>query len=267
MDDVDEQAILWELLFEFAVRHLDGKSPEMYISNLRDPDNNRTESLGRFLATELRTRQFHPQWIKEIQAEGYAGTLVTLDVLNNFWGWQVVDPDNVRDDQWQEFFEVYVQDKYQLDMREWYEENNAHTLAQMIERMLEAARKEYWTTDAETLKELTETYIELAQKYEVLTKNESFTEYLNAQALGFGLAPLAKNPEQSPQRPDVKQQTTQSNQNTTVEGQMMEKVQPQELDKTNNDSYFIALILFFFAAGFAYPFISWPPILNKVALE
>ena len=250
-----------------AVRHLDGKSPEMYISNLRDPDNNRTESLGRFLATELRTRQFHPQWIKEIQAEGYAGTLVTLDVLNNFWGWQVVDPDNVRDDQWQEFFEVYVQDKYQLDMREWYEENNAHTLAQMIERMLEAARKEYWTTDAETLKELTETYIELAQKYEVLTKNESFTEYLNAQALGFGLAPLAKNPEQSPQRPDVKQQTTQSNQNTTVEGQIMEKVQPQELDKTNNDSYFIALILFFFAAGFAYPFISWPPILNKVALE
>ncbi len=31
-----------------AVRHLDGKSPEMFISNLRDPDNSRSEPLGRF---------------------------------------------------------------------------------------------------------------------------------------------------------------------------------------------------------------------------
>ena len=36
--------------------------------------------------------------------------------LANFWGWQVVDPNIVRDDQWQEFYEVYVQDKHDLKL-------------------------------------------------------------------------------------------------------------------------------------------------------
>jgi len=242
-----------------AVRHLDGKSPEMFISNLRDPDNNRSEPLGRFLASELRTRQFHPQWIKEIQAEGYAGTLTTLDVLNNFWGWQVVDPDNVRDDQWQEFFEVYVQDKYELNMREWYENNNAHALAQMIERMLESARKEYWATDAETLKELTETYIELAQKYDVFTQNETFKEYVNKQALGFGLAPLVEAPEQTSQATQTRPQpTTRSNQSTQIEGQVMEQVQPRETSEDHSYRYLIALLVFFFVAGVLYQAVSRP---------
>ncbi len=241
-----------------AVRHLDGKSPEMFISNLRDPDNSRTEPLKRFLATELRTRQFHPQWIKEIQAEGYAGTLTTLDVLNNFWGWQVVDPDNVRDDQWQEFFEVYVQDKYQLDMREWYEKNNAHALAQMVERMLEATRKEYWSADEETLKELLDTYVELAQKYDVLTKNETFKDYVDTQAVGFGLAPLTQNPVQAPQPIEPAQKKPAANSAQVVEGQVMEKVAENEPSKDNDYFYLLALLGLFFIAGLLYQFVSWP---------
>ncbi|MBL4895228.1 MAG: cobaltochelatase subunit CobN [Emcibacter sp.] len=46
-----------------AVRMLDGKSPEMFISNLRDPDNLKSETLGKFLSKELRTRYFHPQYL------------------------------------------------------------------------------------------------------------------------------------------------------------------------------------------------------------
>ncbi|MCF6337983.1 MAG: cobaltochelatase subunit CobN [Gammaproteobacteria bacterium] len=237
-----------------AVRHLDGKSPEMFISNLRDPDNSRSEPLGRFLATELRTRQFHPQWIKEIQAEGYAGTLTTLDVLNNFWGWQVVDPDNLRDDQWQEFFDIYIQDKYQLNMREWYENNNAHALAQIIERMLEAARKEYWTTDADTLRELTETYIEMAQKYDVLTQNEQFREYVNEQATGFGLAPLMQEIQLS--APVTSQPSQITEKSTQIAGQIMDKVKQNEVLENHRYRYLIALLVFFFIVGFFYQFLS-----------
>ncbi|MCF6323224.1 MAG: cobaltochelatase subunit CobN [Gammaproteobacteria bacterium] len=238
-----------------AVRHLDGKSPEMFISNLRDPDNSRTEPLNRFLATELRTRQFHPQWIKEIQDEGYAGTLTTLDVLNNFWGWQVVDPDNVRDDQWQEFFEVYVQDKYQLNMRQWYEDNNAHALAQMLERMLEATRKEYWKTDAETLKELLKTYIELAKQYDVFTHNQIFETYVNEQASGFGLAPLMPLSQSEAVQPRTEQQPAP--QTTQVEGQKMEKVQTIETTTDNNIYYLLLMMVLVSGAGFLYQFVSW----------
>jgi cobaltochelatase CobN len=108
-----------------AVRNLDGSSPEMFNSNLRNPKQEKMESLNTFMSKELRTRYFHPRWIEEMQKKGYSGTLNIVDTVNNFWGWQVVDPQNIRADQWQEFFEVYVNDKYEMQMQEWFESNNA----------------------------------------------------------------------------------------------------------------------------------------------
>ncbi|BBM03009.1 cobaltochelatase subunit CobN [Microbulbifer sp. GL-2] len=173
-----------------AVRNLDGKTPEMYVSNLRRKDNVKTQTLGEFVNQEMRSRYFHPRWIEAMQESGYAGATAILDRVNNMWGWEVMTPETIRDDQWQEMFEVYVDDKYQMDMREFFEEHNAEALAQMLERMLEAVRKGYWPADAETLKKMVETYTELANQYDVATDNEKFTDYVSEQALGFGLAPL-----------------------------------------------------------------------------
>jgi len=173
-----------------AVRNLDGKTPEMYVANLRRKDNVKTQTLGEFVNQEMRSRYFHPRWIEAMQESGYAGATAILDRVNNMWGWEVMTPETIRDDQWQEMFEVYVDDKYQMDMRKFFEEHNAEALAQMLERMLEAVRKGYWPADAETLKKMVETYTELANQYDVATDNEKFTDYVSEQALGFGLAPL-----------------------------------------------------------------------------
>ncbi len=173
-----------------AVRNLDGKTPEMYVSNLRRKDNIKTQTLGEFVNQEMRSRYFHPRWIEAMQESGYAGATAILDRVNNMWGWEVMTPETIRDDQWQEMFEVYVEDKYQMDMREFFEEHNAEALAQMLERMLEAVRKGYWPADAETLKKMVETYIELANQHDIATDNEKFTDFIGEQALGFGLAPL-----------------------------------------------------------------------------
>jgi cobaltochelatase CobN len=173
-----------------AVRNLDGKTPEMYVSNLRRKDNIKTQTLGEFVNQEMRSRYFHPRWIEAMQESGYAGATAILDRVNNMWGWEVMTPETIRDDQWQEMFEVYVEDKYQMDMREFFEEHNAEALAQMLERMLEAVRKGYWPADAETLRKMVETYTELANQHDVATDNEKFSDFVNQQALGFGLAPL-----------------------------------------------------------------------------
>lgn len=229
-----------------AVRRLDGVSPELYISNLRDPKWVRTESVARFLAKELRTRAFHPRWIKEMQKEGYAGALNMLDNLNNFWGWQVVDPGSVRADQWQEFFEVYVQDKYQLDMEQWFAEANNHSQAQMIERMLEAVRKDYWAADEAVTRELVEKYIALASQYDVKTDNKKFTEFVNAQAQGFGLSPLPAVLSQGVAGQGV-------NAAQAIQGQKLEEVKTEPMSDQNHELYWVALlIMLFFMAGVAY---------------
>ena len=179
-----------------AVRHLDGKAPELYISNLRAGGANggsggRAEGAAEFLAKELATRNFHPGYIKNVMAEGYAGTLQVLDAMNNFWGWTATAREVVRDDQWQEFADVYVRDKHRLGLRDWFARNNPHALAQTVERMLEAARQGYWQADAKTEAELKATYRELAAKYDVTSDNAAFRTYVGAPAAaaaaGYGL--------------------------------------------------------------------------------
>ena len=171
-----------------AVRHLDGKAPELYISNLRTPGSGRVERASQFLSRELATRQFHPGYIKSLMAEGYAGTLEVLDATNNLWGWTAVAREIVRDDQWQEMVDVYVRDKHQLGLKDWFEQHNPHALAQTIERMLEAARQGYWQTDAQTLNELKERWQDLAQRFEVRSENARFMAYVQN---GTSTAPKA----------------------------------------------------------------------------
>lgn len=168
-----------------AVRSLDGKAPELYISNLRDNSQSggRVESAAGFLAKELATRNFHPGYIKGLMAEGYSGTLQVLDSVNNFWGWQAVARETVRDDQWQEFVDVYVRDKHKLGVRDWFERDNPHAMAQTIERMLEAARKGYWQADDATVLELKERWRELSARHDVRTDNAQFQAFV---APGFG---------------------------------------------------------------------------------
>ncbi|HET9049152.1 MAG TPA: cobaltochelatase subunit CobN [Chiayiivirga sp.] len=160
-----------------AVRSLDGAPPKLYISNLRGGGAGRVDSAAGFLAKELSTREFHPGYIKALMDEGYSGTLSVLESTNNLWGWTSVAREVVRDDQWEEMVNVYVRDKYKLGIKDWFEQNNPHAQAQIIERMLEAARKGYWQTNAATIKELKTRYQELAQRFDVVSDNQAFLAY------------------------------------------------------------------------------------------
>ena len=202
-----------------AVRNIDGKTPQMYVSNLRRKGQEKIQTLDQFISNEMRSRYFHPRWIKAMQDSGYAGATAILDRMNNMWGWEVMTPDAVRDDQWQEFFEVYVDDKYDMQMREFFEQHNAEALAQIIERMLEAVRKGYWQADAETLKKMLETYTEIANQHDVVTDNETFTEFVKEQNAGFGLAPLV--PGQA--APELANSVSSASQQ--VSGQKLEQVE------------------------------------------
>ena len=231
-----------------AVRNIDGATPDMYVSNLRRKDDVRSESMEDFLNQELRSRYFHPRWIQAMQDEGYAGATAILDRMNNFWGWEVMTPENIRDDQWQEFFEIYVDDKYDMDMREFFENANPEALAHMLQLMLEANRKEYWKADAATLEQMIKTYEELATAHDVYTDNEKFVEYVNQQAVGFGLAPLpvSVNPAVAPPQP-------------TVSGQKLEKQESQSSEMDNSKIYWIAFGAFLlFVLGMFYELFARP---------
>ncbi len=231
-----------------AVRHLDGKTPEMFVSNLRRSDDLKVQSLETFINQEFRSRYFHPRWIEAMQEAGYAGATTILDRMNNMWGWEVMTPDAIRDDHWQEFFDVYVEDKYQLDMQAFFEEHNADALAQILERMLEAVRKGYWEADEETLKKMLEAYTDLANRHDLFSSNEVFKDYINQQATGFGLAPLA-----APAAAAAAAEPAVTAQAQTVTGQQLEQVEHSEHEADYRVWYLLMLV---FAAGLVSPFVG-----------
>ena len=204
-----------------AVRSIDGKSPTMMISNLRNPSKIKAETADKFLSKELRTRNFHPRWITEMMVEGYSGAVEMSSRIDNFWGWQVVDPDVVRPDQWQSFFEVYIEDKLDLGIEEFFERVNPNAQARMLERMLEAIRKDYWQASEMTLQAIIERYIEIVEKFDHYVDNEKLREFTDLSAKGFGLDLKLPSPELDTSSPATSER---------IEGQKLE----QQADTTES---------------------------------
>jgi len=230
-----------------AVRHLTGRSPQLYISNLRNPTAGKIESAARFLAGELRSRYFHPQWITAMQQEGYAGTLSIVDTVNNFWGWTSVAPEIVRDDQWKGFFDVYIDDALDLNMKEWFEQVNPTALAQIAERMLEAVRKEYWQADDATLQKLAEIYLDAVARLDYQPASSKVDDYVRTVASGFGLSV------DSPAPPETQTDTTvESASSEPVTGQVLQTVTPDTLPSIPDwqELLLISLILLVFMLGY-----------------
>lgn len=230
-----------------ALQHLEGKAPQLYISNMRDPKKAKLQTAESFMATELRAVYQHPNWVKEMQQEGYAGTLQMLNTINNFWGWQVMDRKVVRDDQWQQFHEVYIKDKYNLDMKAWFEQSNPTAMAQIAERMLEAIRKDYWKASEETKKELVQLNQELSEKYDVHTDNQTFKAYVAELAAGYGLSATPAPTAEASAAPAVEQPSQQEQSqeaiSETVQGQVMQEQQPQPTSEPDSKWWLLLFAL------------------------
>ena len=84
--------------------------------------------------------------------------------------------------------DVYVMDKHQLDMQQWFEKNNLMAQAQVLERMLEAIRKGYWDAAEQTRREIAQRWQELADRG-VTTGATETRQFAQQMAAGFGLRP------------------------------------------------------------------------------
>ncbi|MDO5681007.1 MAG: cobaltochelatase subunit CobN, partial [Pelistega sp.] len=172
-----------------AIRSLSAQGPTLLVSDQRSGTASGLTAQA-FIAQEIRTRYSNRHWIAHMQNEGYAGTLEVEKVLNNMWGWQVMDPSSLQAHQWQAMFDVYVQDSLQMEMDAWFEQHNPNSQAQLIERMVEAIRKDYWQADARTQQALKARWETLHSQYE-LTQNPITREFIQQQLGGYGLSAAA----------------------------------------------------------------------------
>jgi len=146
-----------------AVESLTGAPPNNFVINHADPERVVTQPLGLALRQELRGRFLNPQWLSGLMEHGYAGArTMGSEFLEYLWGWQVTNPSLVGDWAWQEVKEVYMDDRYGLDLDAFLEQgHNAHVKSNMLAIMLVAVHKEFWDADPETVRQLAQNFARL----------------------------------------------------------------------------------------------------------
>ncbi len=143
-----------------AIKHLTGKEPEWFFSDVRDPERASMVRAEDALRRDYRIRLFNRKWIEGMMREGYAGADQIAVHVKNTMGWKIMRENSVSDDIWEEIVEVFVRDKKNLHIREWFEDKNAFAFQELTEILLETVRKGYWKPDADTLLEIVEAYAE-----------------------------------------------------------------------------------------------------------
>ena len=179
-----------------AVRSVSGRDPDLYVANLRDRDHLKTESLKSFFNRELSARYLNPRWIEGMKEHGYAGAREMDKFLENLWGWEATVPDLVAESTWTEVHEVYIDDKYQLGLKEFFDQNNPWASQAMEGRMLETARKDRWHPAEEIKKELVERYQQSVEDYGVTCCHHTCGNLLLAEYMK-GVLPAAAPQESS----------------------------------------------------------------------
>ncbi len=118
-----------------------GKAPGIYVANLRRPGRERLDDFRQTLSAELRGRVWNPKWIREMQRSGYAGAREIADHAENIYGWQATAPEQVDGSVWQKTYEVYVEDRHGLGIKEFFAGSNPHARQYLLARLLEVDRQ------------------------------------------------------------------------------------------------------------------------------
>ncbi len=143
-----------------VIKEVTGKEPDYFISDLRNPGEEEVVRAEDAMRKDIRATLFNRKWIEGMMEEGYAGAQQMAGGVFCTLGWEINREDSVSADIWEEIVNVYLRDKKNLNIREWFEAKNPYAFQGLTENLLEAIRKEYWRPDEATLLEIATAYAE-----------------------------------------------------------------------------------------------------------
>lgn len=164
-------ALSLDHVFEFmggmnlAVRNVTGKDPDAYLADYRNHSNMRMQEVKEAIGIEGRTTIFNPAYIKEKMKGGASSASTFAEIVTNTYGWNVMKPKAIDKEMWDEIYNVYVKDKYNLGTKEFFDKQNPAALMEMTAVMMECARKGMWKATPQQLKDIAKLHTETVNKY------------------------------------------------------------------------------------------------------
>jgi cobaltochelatase CobN len=148
-----------------AVRSVTGKDPDAYLSDYRNRNNVRMQEVKEAIGVESRTTILNPTYIKEKMKGGAGDASQLADVVRNTYGWNVMKPDVIDNELWNDIYDTYISDKHNLGTKEYFKNVNPAAMQEMTAVMLETARKGMWQASETQLAELAELHTDMVEEY------------------------------------------------------------------------------------------------------
>lgn len=147
-----------------AVRNVTGKDPDAYLSDYRNRNNARMQEVKEAIGVESRTTILNPQYIKEKMKGGAGDASFFADITRNTYGWNVMKPEAIDDELWNDIYATYIADKNNLGLKEYFKSVNPSAIQEMTAVMLETVRKGMWNATPEQVATLAELHTEVVNE-------------------------------------------------------------------------------------------------------
>lgn len=148
-----------------AVRNVTGKDPDAYLSDYRNRNRVRMQEVKEAIGVESRTTILNPTYIKEKMKGGAGDASGIADVIRNTYGWNVMKPQAIDDELWNDIYDTYIADKNNLGIKDYFKSKNPAAIQEMTAVMLETVRKGMWKASPEQVKALAELHTEIVNEY------------------------------------------------------------------------------------------------------
>ncbi len=149
-----------------AVKNVTGKDPDAYLSDYRNRNNAKMQEVKEAIGVESRTTILNPTYIKNKMKGGAGDANGFADVIRNTYGWNVMKPDAIDNELWNEIYDTYVGDKFNLGTKDYFKSKNPAALEEMTAVMLETARKGMWNASEEQISTLADLHTEIVNEYQ-----------------------------------------------------------------------------------------------------
>jgi Cobalamin biosynthesis protein CobN and related Mg-chelatases len=164
-------ALSLDHVFEFmgglnlAVRDVTGKDPDAYFADYRNRNNVKMQELKKAIGVESRSTVFNPAYIKEVMKGKASSAAQITEVVTNTYAWNVMKPDVIDKEMWDQIYDVYVKDSHNLGVQKFFKEQNPQAMQEITAVMLETARKGMWKASEQQLADIAKLHTDLVKEF------------------------------------------------------------------------------------------------------
>ncbi|WP_298653048.1 cobaltochelatase subunit CobN [uncultured Proteiniphilum sp.] len=148
-----------------AIRNVTGKDPDAYFADYRNRNNAKMQDLKEAIGVESRATVLNPEYIKEVMKGGASSAAQITEVVTNTFGWNVTKPNVIDNELWDELYNVYVKDKFDLGTEAFFREKSPAVLQEVTAIMMETARKGMWKATPEQLADIAKLHTDLVKEF------------------------------------------------------------------------------------------------------